>query len=117
MTELSSVDPRALRSNPNNPLRTTVPLAMEEQRLVSIRAIGILQPPRVTPKDDGWMIVVGNRRVKAAIRADLPLIDGPVCNTGEVTDTYRVMSARAASACFKNIFNAAAIETLSLASM
>jgi len=30
--------------------------------LASIKAVGIIQPPCVTPKDDGLMIVVGNRR-------------------------------------------------------
>jgi ParB family chromosome partitioning protein len=63
MTELRSVDPRTLQSNPDNPRRTPASPAMDEQLLASIRAVGIIQPPCVTPKDDGLMIVVGNRRV------------------------------------------------------
>ena len=70
-----------LQPNPNNP-RTPVPPAMDEQLLASIKAVGIIQPPCITPKDDGLMIVVGNRKVKAAITADLPVIDVlAVCDT------------------------------------
>jgi ParB family chromosome partitioning protein len=83
MAELRSVDPRTLQLNPNNPRRTPVSPAMDEQLLASIKAVGIIQPPCVTPKDDGLVIVVGNRRVKAAIEAELPVIDVMVCDADE----------------------------------
>jgi hypothetical protein len=35
------------------------------------------------------MIVVGNRRVKAAIKAALPVIDVLVCDTDEAVDAMR----------------------------
>jgi ParB family chromosome partitioning protein len=89
MAELRAVDPRTLQVNPNNPRTTPVPSAMDEQLLASIRAVGIIQPPRVTPKDDGLTIVVGNRRVKAAIQADLPSIDVLICDAGEAADAMR----------------------------
>ena len=89
MAELRSVDPRTLQPNPNNPRTTPVPPAMDEQLLASIKAVGIIQPPCVTPKDNGLMIVVGNRRVKAAIKADLPVIDVLVCDTDEAADAMR----------------------------
>jgi ParB/RepB/Spo0J family partition protein len=89
MAELRGVDPRTLQSNPNNPRTTPVSPAMDEQLLASIKAVGIIQPPCVTPKDDGLMIVVGNRRVKAAIQAELPLIDVLVCDAGEAADAMR----------------------------
>ncbi|HUZ62986.1 MAG TPA: ParB N-terminal domain-containing protein [Acetobacteraceae bacterium] len=92
MAELRSVDPRALQPNPNNPRRTPVPPAMDEQLLASIQAVGIIQPPCVTPKDDGLMIVVGNRRVKAAIKAELPAIDVLVCDADEAADAMRSLS-------------------------
>ena len=60
MAELRSVDPRTLQINPNNPRRTPVPPAMDEQLVASIKAVGIIQPPCVTQKDDGLTIVVGN---------------------------------------------------------
>ena len=90
MAELRSVDPRTLQPNPNNPRTTPVPPAMDEQLLASIKAVGIIQPPCVTPKDDGLMIVVGNRRVKAAIKAELPVIDVLVCDADEAAAAMRV---------------------------
>jgi ParB family chromosome partitioning protein len=89
MAELRGVDPRTLQANPNNPRATPVSPAMDEQLLASIKAVGIIQPPCVTPRDDGLMIVVGNRRVKAAIKADLPLIDVLVCDSDEAADAMR----------------------------
>jgi ParB family chromosome partitioning protein len=47
MPELRSVDPRTLKPNPNNPRRSPVPPAMDEQLVASIKAIGIIQPPVV----------------------------------------------------------------------
>src|ERR1700727_1621080 len=92
MAELRSVDPRTLQSNPNNPRTTPVSPAMDEQLLASIKAVGIIQPPRVTPREEGLMIVVGNRRVKAAIRADLPLINVLVCDADEAADAMRAVA-------------------------
>ncbi len=83
MAELRSVDPRILLTHPNNPRRTSAPPAMDEQLVASIRAVGIIQPPCVTANGDGLMIVVGNRRVKAAIAAELPAIDVLVCDADE----------------------------------
>src|SRR5271154_4394046 len=92
MADLRSVDPRTLQTNPTNPRRTPAPPAMDEQLVASINAVGIIQPPCVTAKDDGLMIVVGNRRVKAAIQADLPLIDVLVCDAGESADAMRAVA-------------------------
>ena len=92
MPELRSVDPRTLLANPNNPRRTPVPPAMEEQLVASIKAVGIIQPPCVVAKDDGFMIVVGNRRVKAAIAAELPEIDVLVCDADEAADAMRAVA-------------------------
>ncbi len=44
MAELRNVDPRILQPNPDNPRRTPVSPAMDEQLLASIKAIGIIQP-------------------------------------------------------------------------
>ena len=49
MAELRSVDPRTLQLNPNNPRRTPVSPAMDEQLVASIKAVGIFQPPSVIP--------------------------------------------------------------------
>jgi ParB family chromosome partitioning protein len=76
MTELRSVDPRTLKPNPNNPRRTPVPPAMDEQLVASIKAIGIIQPPEVREADGELIVKAGGRRVKAAIAAELPKIAG-----------------------------------------
>jgi ParB family transcriptional regulator, chromosome partitioning protein len=74
MAELRSVDPRTLKPNPNNPRRTPVPPAMDEQLAASIKAIGIIQPPVVREAAGELIVKAGGRRVKAAIAAELPTI-------------------------------------------
>ena len=74
MPELRSVDPRTLKPNPHNPRRTPVPAAMDEQLVASIKAIGIIQPPVVREADGDLVVKAGDRRVKAAITAELPTI-------------------------------------------
>jgi ParB/RepB/Spo0J family partition protein len=112
MTELRSVDPRTLQINPNNPRRTPASPAMDEQLLASIKAVGIIQPPCVTAKDDGLVIVVGNRRVKAAIQADLPMIDVLVCDAGEAADAMRSVSENLIRASMSSVDIWRAIERL-----
>jgi ParB family transcriptional regulator, chromosome partitioning protein len=89
MTELRSVDPCILQTNPNNPRKTPVPPAMEAQLLASIRAVGIIQPPYVTGDDGALTIVAGHRRVAMAIKAELTLIDVLVCDADEAADVMR----------------------------
>jgi ParB family transcriptional regulator, chromosome partitioning protein len=112
MAELRSVDPRTLQSNPNNPRRTPASPAMDEQLLASIKAVGIIQPPCVTPKDDGLMIVVGNRRVKAAITAELPAIDVLVCDADEAADAMRSVAENLIRASMSSVDIWRAIERL-----
>src|ERR1035441_2586035 len=112
MAELRSVDPRTLQPNPNNPRHAPVPPAMDEQLIASIKAVGIIQPPRVTPKDDGLMIVVGNRRVKAAIKAELPLIDVLVCDADEAADAMRSVAENLIRASMSSVDTWRAIERL-----
>ena len=112
MAELRSVDPRTLQFNPNNPRRTPVPPAMDEQLLASIKAVGIIQPPCVIPKDDGLMIVVGNRRVKASIKADFPVIDVLVCDADEAADAMRSVAENLIRASMSSVDTWRAIERL-----
>ena len=92
MAELRSVDPNTLVPNPDNPRRTQVPLAMDDQLVASIKAVGIVQPPRVKEADGRLVIIVGNRRAKAAITAGLAEIDVLVCDADEAADAMRSMS-------------------------
>ena len=112
MAELRNVDPRTLQSNPNNPRTAPVPPAMDEQLLASIKAVGIIQPPCVTLKDDGLMIVIGRRRVKAAIQADLPLIDVLVCDADEAADAMRAVAENLVRASMTSVDIWRAIERL-----
>jgi ParB/RepB/Spo0J family partition protein len=113
MAELRSVDPRSLQINPHNPRRTAAPPAMDEQLVASIRAIGIIQPPCVTiAKDDRLMIVVGNRRVKAAITAGLPAIDVLVCDADEAADAMRSVAENLIRASMSSVDIWRAIERL-----
>ena len=112
MAELRSVDPRTLQFNPNNPRRTPVPPAMDEQLVASIRAVGIIQPPCVTQKDDGLTIVVGNRRVKAAITAELPAIDVMVWDADEAADAMRSVAENLIRASMSSVDIWRAIERL-----
>ncbi len=112
MAELRNVDPRTLQINPNNPRRTPAPPAMDEQLVASIKAVGIIQPPCVTPKDDGLMIVVGNRRVKAAIAAGLPEITVMVCDADEAADAMRSVAENLIRASMSSVDIWRAIERL-----
>ena len=112
MAELRSVDPRTLQINPNNPRRTPVPPAMDEQLVASIKAVGIIQPPCVTQKDDELTIVVGNRRVKAAIAAELPMIDVMVCDADEAADAMRSVAENLIRASMSSVDIWRAIERL-----
>jgi ParB family chromosome partitioning protein len=112
MAELRSVDPRTLQANPNNPRATPVPPAMDEQMLASVKAVGIIHPPYVTPKDDGLVIVAGRRRVKAAIAADLPAIDVLVCDADEAADAMRSVAENLIRASMTSVDTWRAIERL-----
>jgi ParB/RepB/Spo0J family partition protein len=112
MAELRSVDPRILQPNPNNPRTTPVPPAMDEQLLASIKAVGIIQPPCVTANDDKLMIAVGNRRVKAAIKADLPVIDVLVCDADEAAAAMRAVAENLIRASMSSVDIWRAIERL-----
>src|SRR5271166_6119903 len=112
MAELRSVDPRILQPNPNNPRTTPVPPAMDEQLLASIKAVGIIQPPCVTLKDDTLMIAVGNRRVKAAIEAELPVIDVLVCDADEAAAAMRAVAENLIRASMSSVDIWRAIERL-----
>ena len=112
MAELRNVDPRTLQINPNNPRRTPAPPAMDEQLVASIKAVGIIQPPCVTPKDDQLIIVVGNRRVKAAISAGLAEITVMVCDADEAADAMRAVAENLIRASMSSVDIWRAIERL-----
>ena len=76
--QLIKVDPRALKENPD-PLRQTKSTPQADALLLAtIKAVGIVQPPVITPEaggGNGYIINAGHRRVKQAIAAGLEEID------------------------------------------
>jgi len=92
MAELRNVDPRALKPSPHNPRLTPPPAAMDEQLLASIKAIGIIQPPKVYEKDGELVIKAGTRRIKAAIAVELERIDVIVDDGDETNDPMESLS-------------------------
>jgi ParB/RepB/Spo0J family partition protein len=112
MAELRSVDPRTLKPNPNNPRRTPVPPAMDEQLLASIRVTGIIQPPVVRERDGELVVKAGDRRVKAAIKAGLATIDVVVSDAAESHVPMQSLAENLIRAAMNSVDIWRAIETL-----
>jgi len=75
---LIKVDPRALKENPDRTRQTKSTPQADALLLATIKAVGIVQPPVITPERDGgngYVIDAGHRRVKQAIAAGLDEID------------------------------------------
>ena len=75
---LMKVDPRALKDNPDRLRQTKSTPQADALLLATIKAVGIVQPPIITPETDGgngYIINAGHRRVKQAIAAGLDEID------------------------------------------
>lgn len=76
--QIVKVDPRALAENPDRMRRTQSSPQADALLLATIRAVGIIQPPIVSPQRDGgngWVIDAGHRRVAQAIAAGLKEIE------------------------------------------
>ena len=65
-----SLSPDAIHPNPDQPRRFFDPEGLEELA-DSIRALGILQPLTVRQTGEGWELVAGERRLRAAALAGL----------------------------------------------
>lgn len=75
---LIKVDPRALKENPDRMRQTKSTPQADALLLATIKAVGIVQPPVITPETgggNGYVINAGHRRVKQAIAAGLEEID------------------------------------------
>lgn len=71
---LITIDPRALNDNPDDTRRTKTSPQADALLLATVKAVGIIQPPVVSPQTDGgngYVIQAGHRRKRAAIAADL----------------------------------------------
>ncbi|GLR95317.1 peptide transporter [Bradyrhizobium liaoningense] len=78
LMQLIKIDPRALNENPDRMRQTKSTPQADALLLATIKAVGIVQPPVITPETggrNGYVINAGNRRVKQAIAAGLEEID------------------------------------------
>lgn len=71
--QLLSLPPQEIRPNPHQPRQVFDPVGLEELA-ASIRTHGILQPLTVRSTDTGWELIAGERRLRAAMMAELPAV-------------------------------------------
>jgi ParB family transcriptional regulator, chromosome partitioning protein len=72
--QILKLDPRALKDNPDDTRRSKSSPQSDALLLATVKAVGIIQPPVVSPEADGgngYIIQAGHRRVKQAIAAEL----------------------------------------------
>ncbi|RDL47703.1 Chromosome-partitioning protein Spo0J [Ensifer sp. M14] len=72
------IDPRALNENQDDARQSKSSSQADALLLATVRAVGIIQPPVVSPQVDGgngYVIQAGRRRVQAAIAAGLEEIE------------------------------------------
>ncbi|MFJ1311772.1 ParB N-terminal domain-containing protein [Agrobacterium sp. P15N1-A] len=72
--QILKLDPRALKDNPDDTRRSKSSPQSDALLLATVKAVGIIQPPVVSPEVDGgngYIIQAGHRRVKQAIAAGL----------------------------------------------
>lgn len=76
--QILKLDPRALKDNPDDARRSKSSVQADALLLATVKAVGIIQPPVVSPETDGgngYIIQAGHRRVAQAIAAGLKEID------------------------------------------
>ncbi|MBV6651011.1 MAG: ParB N-terminal domain-containing protein, partial [Hoeflea sp.] len=65
--QIMKLDPRALKDNPDDARRSKSSPQSDALLLATVKAVGILQPPVVSPEPDGgngYVIQAGHRRVR-----------------------------------------------------
>lgn len=76
--QILKLDPRALKDNPDDARRSRSSPQADALLLATVKAVGIIQPPVVSPQSDGgngYVIQAGHRRVRQAIAAGLKEIE------------------------------------------
>jgi ParB family chromosome partitioning protein len=72
--QILKLDPRALKDNPDDARRSKSSPQADALLLATVKAVGIIQPPVVSPETDGgngYIIQADHRRVRQAIAAAL----------------------------------------------
>src|SRR5260370_6713708 len=91
---LITVDPRALKPNPDPTRRTAAAPQADALLLATIKAVGIVQPPIILPQQDGgngYYIQYGHRRVPQAIAAERAEIEMLVADPETDKDALRAI--------------------------
>lgn len=89
-----TIDPRALNDNPDDARRSKSSPQSDALMLATIRAVGIIQPPVVSPETEGgngYVIQAGHRRIRQAIAAGLEEISVVVSDAAEDGGAMRSM--------------------------
>ncbi|WP_024342314.1 ParB/RepB/Spo0J family partition protein [Bradyrhizobium japonicum] len=113
--QLIKVDPRALRENPDRMRQTKSTPQADALLLATIKAVGIVQPPVITPETaggNGYVINAGHRRVKQAIAAGLEEIHALVDEAANDNGAMRSMIENIAREALNPVDQWRAIERL-----
>ena len=89
-----TIDPRALKDNPDDARRSRSSPQSDALMLATIRAVGIIQPPVVSPETgggNGYVIQAGHRRIRQAIAAGLEEITVVVSDAADDGGAMRSM--------------------------
>jgi len=88
------IDPRALKDNPDDARKSKSTPQGDALLAATIKAVGIIQPPVVSPEADGgngFIIQAGHRRTKGAIAAELEEIEVIVTDAADDGGAMRSM--------------------------
>ena len=92
--QILKLDPRALNANPDDTRQSQASPQADALLLATVKAVGIIQPPVVSPQIDGgngYVIQAGHRRVRQAIAAGLEEIDVIVVEAANDNGAMRSM--------------------------
>lgn len=92
--QIIKIDPRALNQNQDDARQSKSSSQADALLLATVRAVGIIQPPVVSPQTDGgngYIIQAGHRRVQAAIAAGLEEIEVLVTEAANDNGAMRSM--------------------------
>ena len=88
------IDPRALKENPDDARKSRSTPQGDALLAATIKAVGIIQPPVVSPETDGgngFIIQAGHRRTRGAIAAELEEIEVIVTDAADDGGAMRSM--------------------------
>jgi ParB family transcriptional regulator, chromosome partitioning protein len=113
--QIIKIDPRALSDNPDDARKSKSSPQADALLLATVKAVGIIQPPVVSPAmhgDNGYTIQAGHRRVRQAIAAGLDEIEVLVSEAANDNGAMRSMIENIAREALNPVDQWRAIERL-----